>query len=61
MTYPSYWLTDCGVSYRMDNGVTLSANVNNIFDKKYYNQSLSYQMVPSMPRNVLVSLAYTLR
>lgn len=61
MTYPSYWLTDCGVSYRMNNGVTLSANVNNIFDKKYYNQSLSYQMVPSMPRNVLVSLAYTLR
>jgi iron complex outermembrane receptor protein len=59
--YPSYWLTDIGVSYLLNNGVRLSVNVNNVFNEKYYNQSLGRQMVPSMPTNSLFTLAYSLR
>lgn len=59
--YPSYWLVDMGVSYKLKNNVRLSANVNNVFDKDYLNQSLGSQMVPSMPRNFLLTMAYTLR
>lgn len=59
--YPSYWLVDMGVSYKLNNGVRLSANINNVFDKEYFNQSLGSQMVPSMPRNFLLTMAYSLR
>lgn len=59
--YPSYWLVDMGVSYKLNNGVRLSANINNVFDKEYFNQSLGSQMVPSMPRNFLLTMAYFLR
>ena len=59
--YPSYWLVDMGVSYKLKNNVRLSANVNNVFDKDYFNQSLGSQMVPSMPRNFLLTMAYSLR
>ncbi|QIK60380.1 TonB-dependent siderophore receptor [Dysgonomonas sp. HDW5A] len=59
--YPSYWLVDMGVSYKLKNNVRLSANVNNVFDKEYFNQSLGSQMVPSMPRNFLLTMAYSLR
>lgn len=61
LSYPSYCLTDVGASYPLKNGITLSANVNNVFDKKYYNQALGYQIVPGMPRNYLLSLSYSLR
>lgn len=60
VVYPAYWLTDLGVSYKLKNGIQLRANVNNVFDEKYYNQSLGTQMVPSMPRNYLFTLAYSL-
>lgn len=60
VVYPSYWLTDLGVSYKLNNGISLRVNVNNVFDEKYYNQSLSTQMVPSNPRNFLFTLAYSL-
>lgn len=59
--YPSYWLVDMGVSYKLKNNVRLSANVNNVFDKDYFNQSLGSQMVPSMPRNFLLTMAYSLK
>lgn len=59
--YPSYWLVDMGVSYKLKNNVRLSVNVNNVFDKEYFNQSLGSQMVPSMPRNFLFTMAYSLR
>lgn len=61
VTYPSYWLTDMGVSYELKNGIGLSMVVNNIFDKKYYNQSLGKQMVPSNPRNYLATISYRLK
>jgi len=62
MSYSPYWLTDMGVSYPLRNGIRLSANVNNIFDKKYSNQATyGTQRVPGMPRNFMLSLAYSLR
>lgn len=58
--YPSYWLADFSASYTLKNKVLLSLNINNVFNKEYYNQSLGNQMVPSMPRNFLISIAYKL-
>ncbi|MDO4163699.1 MAG: TonB-dependent receptor [Bacteroides sp.] len=58
--FDSYWLTDLGLSYTLKNHVRIGLNINNLFDKEYYNQSLGNQMVPSMPRNFLVSASYTL-
>jgi outer membrane receptor for ferric coprogen and ferric-rhodotorulic acid len=61
MSYSSYWLTDMGISYPFGNGIRLSANVNNVFDKKYSNQAIyGTQRVPGMPRNFMVSIAYSL-
>lgn len=60
VVYPAYWLTDLGASYKLNNGIQLRVNVNNVFNKEYYNQSLSTQMVPSNPRNYLFTLAYSL-
>lgn len=58
--YSAYWLVDVGASYRLNNGIQLRVNVNNVFNEKYYNQSLSTQMVPSVPRNYLLTIAYSL-
>lgn len=60
VVYPAYWLTDLGASYKLNNGIQLRVNVNNVFNESYYNQSLGTQMVPSMPRNYLFTLAYSL-
>lgn len=62
MSFSSYWLTDMGISYPLKNGIRLSGNVNNVFDKKYSNQAVyGTQRVPGMPRNFMLSLAYSLR
>ena len=59
---PSYTKTDVSTRYRFDNGVTLSAGIKNIFDKKYYDyiylsgSSLSY--FPSPERTYYVSAEY---
>lgn len=58
--FGSYWLTDVGVSYPLPVGVRVSAKINNLFNKSYYSQALGDQMVPSMPRNYMVSLSYTM-
>ncbi len=58
VAFPSYWITDLGVQYKLPNGVLVAANINNLFDKEYYNQSLGSQLVPGMPRNYRVSLSY---
>ncbi len=58
--YPAYWLADLGVSYTLNNGIQLRVNVNNVFNESYYNQSLGTQMVPSIPRNYLFTLVYSL-
>lgn len=55
-----YWVTDLGASYTLNNCIHLTVNVNNLFDKTYYNQALGNQLVPSMPRNFQVAISYTL-
>ncbi len=59
--FSSYWLTDVSASYPLRNGITLSLNVNNLFNEDYINQSLGNQMVPSMPRNYLITVAYSFK
>lgn len=62
MNYPSYCLTDMGMSYPLKNGVYLSANINNIFNKKYANQAVyGTQIIPGKERNYMFSIAYNLR
>ncbi len=58
LAFPSYWITDLGAQYKLPNGVSFSANVNNLFNREYYNQSLGSQMVPSMPRSYRLALSY---
>jgi len=58
--FESYWLTDLGVSYKLPGNVRIRAMINNIFDADYYDQALGDQLVPSKPRNFLVSLSYKL-
>ena len=59
-TFPSYWMTDASISYRLPNRVRLRLNVNNVFNTDYYNEALDSQYVPGMPRNFLISAAYSL-
>lgn len=58
--YPAYWQTDLGVSYKLDNGVRLRVNVNNLFDDRHFIQSLGTQITPRTPRDYLFTLAYSL-
>ena len=58
--FDAYWISDLGLSYRLPNNVHLTFNLNNVFDKSYYNQALGQQMVPSMPRNFQVAISYKL-
>lgn len=60
LIFPSYWTTDIGASYLLNNNVKLSVIINNLFDEVYYDQALGSQMVPSMPRNFMVSVSYNL-
>lgn len=60
LKFPSYWLTDIGASYELKNKVKLSVNINNLFNKEYYDQSLGMQLVPSMPRNYQIAISYNL-
>lgn len=56
--FPSYWMTDLGLNYKLKNNVRLGLNINNLFDKDYFNQSLGNQYVPGIPRNFLLSATY---
>lgn len=60
MWFNPYWLTDCGASYTINQNIRLTLNVNNLFNNSYYNQALGNQLVPSMPRNFQVAIAYKL-
>lgn len=59
-TYDNYWLTDIGAFYELKSHIRLTVNINNLFDSRYFNQSLGDQMVPSMPRNFEVAVSYNL-
>ena len=58
--YPAYWEADLGASYKLNNGIQLGINVNNLFDDRHFIQSLGTQITPRTPRNYLLTLAYTL-
>lgn len=58
--FDSYWITDLGASYILNQHVRLSVNINNLFSKEYTNQALGDQIVPSMPRNYQVAISYKL-
>ncbi|MCC8172902.1 MAG: TonB-dependent receptor [Odoribacter sp.] len=58
--YPAYWMTDLGAAYSLNNGLNFGVNVNNVFDKDYFNQSLGTQITPGLPRNYQLSIGYRL-
>ncbi|MBK5720648.1 TonB-dependent receptor [Dysgonomonas sp. Marseille-P4677] len=58
---PSHFITDLGASYALNNGVTISANLNNIFDKHYATNTFGRQIIPSIGRNYTISLSYSLK
>lgn len=58
--YPAYWQADLGASYKLNNGIQLRVNVNNVFDDRHFIQSLGTQITPRTPRNYLLTIAYTL-
>lgn len=60
LIYPSFWQTDLGISYRLNNGIEMRLNVNNVFDDRRFTQSLGTQIIPRTPRNYLFTLAYKL-
>ncbi|MCR9011448.1 TonB-dependent receptor [Gabonibacter chumensis] len=53
--YPSLWLMDGGVFYTIKSHITLACNVNNIFNKEYFESSSPVQ---GTPRNYQVSVSY---
>lgn len=61
VTLPSHVITDLGASYKLNNGVAISANLNNVFDKEYATNTYGRQIIPSIGRNYTVSLSYSLK
>lgn len=59
ITQDAYVLTNAMISYDMDKHIKLQLNVNNIFDKKYYEGIGSDSMVYGAPLNAMFSVKYT--
>ncbi|ENO90495.1 TonB-dependent siderophore receptor [Thauera linaloolentis] len=58
-TMPAYWLFDAMASYRVNDKVTASLNIRNLFDKKYYTLFPAYNTYMwGAPRSYSVSLRY---
>lgn len=54
-----YTVADLLFGYQLDNNLKLSLNINNVFDKKYYDRlPAQYYSVYGQPRNVLLSLNF---
>ncbi|MFN3959133.1 MAG: TonB-dependent receptor [Parvularculaceae bacterium] len=54
---PGFVIVDLGASYRVSDAVTLRANVNNLFDKLYYEQLQFFHVIPGAGRTFLGSLS----
>ena len=52
---PALWLMDAGIFYMIKNHVTLALNVNNLFDKEYFERTT----IMAKPRNYQASVSYT--
>lgn len=61
VTLPSHFIVDLGASYALKNGISISCNLNNIFDKAYTTNTYGRQIIPSIGRNYTISLSYSLR
>ena len=59
ITQDAYVLTNAMVSYAVDKHTKVQLNVNNIFDKTYYEGIGSDGMVYGAPINAMVSLKYS--
>lgn len=59
ITQDAYVLTNAMISYAMDKHTKLQFNVNNIFDKKYYEGIGSDGMVYGAPLNAMFSVKYS--
>lgn len=55
----AYMLANLMVAYKFDQSMKLQLNVNNLFDKKYYEGIGSDSMVYGAPRNVTLSFRYS--
>lgn len=57
----SYWLVDMGVIFKAENGITLSAGINNIFNTKYYEYigDKKYTIQPAEERTYYLGVKYT--
>ena len=52
---PALWLMDAGIFYTIKNHVTLALNINNLFDKEYFERTT----IMGKPRNYQASVSYT--
>lgn len=58
---PEYTVSDFMIQYKL-NQFTLSANINNVFNKKFIQGSVGSRSVfPGTPRNFIVTLAYSFK
>ncbi|WP_263262535.1 TonB-dependent siderophore receptor [Pseudomonas sp. RIT-PI-S] len=59
---PGYAIWDARVAYKVSDEITVAANMNNLFDKKYYVPAYStseYNNYYGDPRNLMFSVKYT--
>lgn len=59
ITQDAYLLTNAMISYEVDKHTKLQLNINNIFDKEYYEGIGSDGMVYGAPRNAMLSVKYS--
>lgn len=58
--FPSFWLSDISFSYPILDGLKCNLSINNLFDNRYFDQSLGMQIAPAPGRNFKVALNYTI-
>lgn len=57
--YDPYTLVNVGANYAIKgSGVSVGLQLNNLFDKSYFAQSLGNQMIPAAPRNFKLMIRY---
>ena len=55
---PGYWTFDAMAKYEVTEKISLQLNVNNIFDKYYYDQLHPFHVVPGQGRVALLTLNF---
>ena len=55
---PDYWTADLMAKYNFSEKISLQLNVNNVFDKYYYDQLHPFHVVPGQGRVALLTLNY---